>query len=95
VSKALLTAGCVKSTAPAKRGGPRDVHGGPENDKPVLINAEVLARLEGAMYRLRRCTKRNLAPIRSLLASFPKLPHTNVRQADTRRKVRAIRRRPF
>jgi hypothetical protein len=29
VSKALLTAGCVKSSVPAKRGGPRDVHGGP------------------------------------------------------------------
>jgi acetate kinase len=54
--------------------GHRVVHGGPQYDRPVLINAEVLAGLERYTSLAPLHQPHNLAPIRTLLARFPNLP---------------------
>ena len=54
--------------------GHRVVHGGPEYDRPVLIDHGVIARLERLSALAPLHQPHNLAPIRSLLASFPSLP---------------------
>jgi acetate kinase len=54
--------------------GHRVVHGGPDYDRPVLIDAEVLARLERYTSLAPLHQPHNLAPIRSILARFPHLP---------------------
>jgi acetate kinase len=54
--------------------GHRVVHGGPDYDRPVLIDHGVIARLERFVALAPLHQPHNLAPIRSLLANFPALP---------------------
>src|SRR5262245_45644132 len=54
--------------------GHRVVHGGPQYDRPVLVDATVLADLERYVSLAPLHQPNNLAPIRSLLARFPELP---------------------
>src|SRR5215469_15752122 len=54
--------------------GHRVVHGGPDYDRPVLIDEQVLARLERYVPLAPLHQPNNLAPIRSLLTSRPDLP---------------------
>jgi acetate kinase len=54
--------------------GHRVVHGGPDYDRPVLIDHGVVARLERFIPLAPLHQPHNLAPIRSLLANFPALP---------------------
>ena len=54
--------------------GHRVVHGGPDYDRPVLIDHGVVARLERFVSLAPLHQPHNLAPIRSLLANFPALP---------------------
>jgi acetate kinase len=54
--------------------GHRVVHGGPDYDRPVLIDLGVVARLERFVSLAPLHQPHNLAPIRSILAGFPKLP---------------------
>jgi acetate kinase len=54
--------------------GHRVVHGGPDYDWPVLIDQDVLARLEQYVPLARLHQPNNLAPIRSLLALRPGIP---------------------
>jgi acetate kinase len=54
--------------------GHRVVHGGPDYTNPVLINAEVLARLERYVPLAPLHQPHNLAPIRSILMNSPQLP---------------------
>jgi acetate kinase len=54
--------------------GHRVVHGGPDYDRPALIDAEVLARLERYIPLAPLHQPHNLAPIRSILARFASLP---------------------
>jgi len=54
--------------------GHRVVHGGPEYDRPVLVDREILARLERYVPLAPLHQPNNLAPIRALLARFPNLP---------------------
>jgi acetate kinase len=54
--------------------GHRVVHGGPDYDRPVLIDHGVVARLERLVALAPLHQPHNLAPIRSLLANFPALP---------------------
>lgn len=54
--------------------GHRVVHGGPDFSEPVLIDHGVVARLERFVALAPLHQPHNLAPIRSLLANFPKLP---------------------
>src|SRR5271166_794975 len=54
--------------------GHRVVHGGPDYDRPVLVDENVLARLERYIPLAPLHQPHNLAPIRSLLASRPELP---------------------
>src|SRR5262245_28740167 len=54
--------------------GHRVVHGGPQYDRPTLIDAAVLADLERYVSLAPLHQPNNLAPIRSLLARFPALP---------------------
>jgi acetate kinase len=54
--------------------GHRVVHGGPNYDRPVLIDHGVVARLERFIALAPLHQPHNLAPIRSLLANFPTLP---------------------
>ena len=54
--------------------GHRVVHGGPDYDRPVLVDPDVLARLERYVALAPLHQPNNLAPIRSLLASRPDLP---------------------
>jgi acetate kinase len=54
--------------------GHRVVHGGPEYDHPVLVDAEVLTHLERYVSLAPLHQPNNLAPIRSLLARRPELP---------------------
>jgi acetate kinase len=54
--------------------GHRVVHGGPDYDKPVLVDANVLANLERYVSLAPLHQPNNLAPIRSLLARRPDLP---------------------
>jgi len=53
--------------------GHRVVHGGPEYDRPVVVNRDVLARLEQYSALAPLHQPNNLAPIRALLASRPDL----------------------
>jgi acetate kinase len=54
--------------------GHRVVHGGPDYDRPVLIDHGVVARLERFVALAPLHQPHNLAPIRSLLSNFPALP---------------------
>jgi acetate kinase len=54
--------------------GHRVVHGGPDYDRPVRVNAEVVARLERYVSLAPLHQPYNLAPIQSILARFPDLP---------------------
>ncbi|MGA7487066.1 MAG: acetate/propionate family kinase [Xanthobacteraceae bacterium] len=54
--------------------GHRVVHGGPRYDRPVLVDADVLADLERFVALAPLHQPNNLAPIRSLLAGAPGLP---------------------
>jgi acetate kinase len=54
--------------------GHRVVHGGPDYDRPVLIDHGVIARLERLTALAPLHQPHNLAPIRSLLANLPALP---------------------
>jgi acetate kinase len=54
--------------------GHRVVHGGPDYDRPVRVNAEVVARLERYASLAPLHQPHNLAPIQSILARFPDLP---------------------
>ncbi|MGZ5960725.1 MAG: acetate/propionate family kinase [Rhizomicrobium sp.] len=54
--------------------GHRVVHGGPEYERPVLIDHGVVARLERFINLAPLHQPHNLAPIRSILAGFPTLP---------------------
>jgi acetate kinase len=54
--------------------GHRVVHGGPDYDRPVLVDAEVLSRLERYTPLAPLHQPHNLAPVRSILARFPHLP---------------------
>lgn len=54
--------------------GHRVVHGGPEYDRPVLIDHGMVARLERFVSLAPLHQPHNLAPIRSILANFPALP---------------------
>ena len=54
--------------------GHRVVHGGPDYDRPVLVDDEVLANLARYTSLAPLHQPNNLAPIRSLLARYPKLP---------------------
>ena len=54
--------------------GHRVVHGGPEYDRPVLVDDEVLARLERYISLAPLHQPNNLAPIRALLRAVPELP---------------------
>jgi len=54
--------------------GHRVVHGGPEYDRPILIDSGVVARLERYTPLAPLHQPNNLAPIRSILERFPALP---------------------
>jgi acetate kinase len=54
--------------------GHRVVHGGPEYDRPVLIDDDVIARLEQYVPLAPLHQPNNLAPIRSIRAQMPELP---------------------
>jgi acetate kinase len=54
--------------------GHRVVHGGPDYDRPVLIDHGVIANLERFTTLAPLHQPHNLAPIRTLLANFPSLP---------------------
>ncbi|WP_440641403.1 acetate/propionate family kinase [Bradyrhizobium sp. PUT101] len=54
--------------------GHRVVHGGPNYDKPVLIDHGVVARLERFINLAPLHQPHNLSPIRSILTNFPALP---------------------
>jgi len=77
VPSALLTAGTwlreTQNLAPTAVGH-RVVHGGPQYDRPVRIDAQVLAHLERYVSLAPLHQPNNLAPIRALLARFPDLP---------------------
>jgi acetate kinase len=53
--------------------GHRVVHGGPQYDRPVVINKEVLTRLEGLSALAPLHQPNNLAPIRRLMQRQPEL----------------------
>ncbi len=54
--------------------GHRIAHGGPDYDRPVLIDRDVLGRLERYVPLAPLHQPNNLAPVRSILASMPGLP---------------------
>jgi acetate kinase len=54
--------------------GHRVVHGGPDYSKPILVDREILARLERFNSLAPLHQPNNLAPIRALLESRPDLP---------------------
>lgn len=54
--------------------GHRVVHGGPQYDRPVLVNDKVLADLERYVSLAPLHQPNNLAPIRALLQRFPDMP---------------------
>ena len=54
--------------------GHRVVHGGPDYDRPVLVDHELVARLERYVALAPLHQPYNLAPIKSLLANLPALP---------------------
>src|SRR5262249_38602731 len=54
--------------------GHRVVHGGPDYDRPVLVDDRVLAQLERYVPLAPLHQPNNLAPIRSIRANSPQLP---------------------
>jgi acetate kinase len=54
--------------------GHRVVHGGPDYDRPILVDHGLVARLERYTTLAPLHQPHNLAPIKSLLANFPALP---------------------
>ena len=54
--------------------GHRVVHGGPDYDRPVRVDPDVLTRLERYISLAPLHQPYNLAPIRSILARFPEIP---------------------
>jgi acetate kinase len=77
VPAALHSAGAwlrKEQRIPPNAVGHRVVHGGPEYNSPVLINAEVLARLERFVPLAPLHQPHNLTAIRSILELFPELP---------------------
>ena len=54
--------------------GHRIVHGGPEYDRPILIDRDVLGRLERYVPLAPLHQPNNLAPVRSILTRMPGLP---------------------
>ncbi|MET4331379.1 acetate kinase [Bradyrhizobium sp. i1.15.2] len=54
--------------------GHRVVHGGPDYDGPVLLDAAVVSRLDRLSPLAPLHQPHNLAPIRSIMANFPDLP---------------------
>jgi len=54
--------------------GHRVVHGGPDYDRPIPVDHGLVARLERYIALAPLHQPHNLAPIKSLLASFPTLP---------------------
>jgi acetate kinase len=54
--------------------GHRVVHGGPDYDRPVLVDADVLARLQRLSPLAPLHQPNNLAPIQALLVRRPELP---------------------
>jgi acetate kinase len=54
--------------------GHRVVHGGPDYDRPILIDDDVVARLERYIPLAPLHQPNNLAPIRSIRAQMPELP---------------------
>ena len=54
--------------------GHRVVHGGPDYDRPTLVDHAVVTRLERFSSLAPLHQPHNLAPIRSLFANFPTLP---------------------
>ena len=54
--------------------GHRVVHGGPDYDRPVIVDDDVLAKLERYVPLAPLHQPNNLAPIRSILSRFPNLP---------------------
>jgi acetate kinase len=54
--------------------GHRVVHGGPEYDRPILIDREALGHLERYVPLAPLHQSNNLAPIRSISEQFPQLP---------------------
>jgi acetate kinase len=77
VATALATAGAwLRETQKLEpvAVGHRVVHGGPQYDRPVLVDGGVLADLERYVPLAPLHQPNNLAPIRSLLARFPELP---------------------
>jgi acetate kinase len=54
--------------------GHRIVHGGPEYDRPILIDRDVLGRLERYVPLAPLHQPNNLAPVRALLTRMPGLP---------------------
>src|SRR5271166_682052 len=77
VPAAMQSAGAwlqEEQRTPPSAVGHRVLHGGPEYNRPVLINAEVLARLERYVPLAPLHQPHNLAPIRSILARLPDLP---------------------
>jgi acetate kinase len=54
--------------------GHRIVHGGPEYDRPILIDRDVLGRLERFVPLAPLHQPNNLAPVRALLMRMPGLP---------------------
>src|SRR5262252_5454740 len=54
--------------------GHRVVHGGPEYDRPTLVDTAVLAKLERYVPLAPLHQPNNLAPIRTILGRFPELP---------------------
>jgi acetate kinase len=77
VAAALRTAGAwlrdARNLEPVAVGH-RVVHGGPQYHKPMLIDAEVLDRLESYVPLAPLHQPNNLAPIRALLSQYPGLP---------------------
>jgi len=54
--------------------GHRVVHGGPQYDRPAVVDTSLLSQLERYVSLAPLHQPNNLAPIRSLLARFPDLP---------------------
>ncbi len=54
--------------------GHRVVHGGPDFDRPLLLNQEIVFKLERYVPLAPLHQPNNLAPVRSLLATRPELP---------------------
>jgi acetate kinase len=74
---ALHTAGAwlrEEQRTPPSAVGHRVVHGGPNYNSPIRIDAEVLAQLERYVPLAPLHQPHNLAAIRSIFANFPELP---------------------